>query len=112
MLAWDEIPATHMNPAPPVTRIFLASLRGSNLVLPVRTGACRHSCCLTYDRGLRIVEPLRPARAMISARDRIDEHGLDLGLTLHTMRAIGYWLGSFGARFGGHGSSCDCLRTH
>lgn len=30
---------THMKPAPPVTMMFFTSGRGSNLVVPVRTGA-------------------------------------------------------------------------
>lgn len=49
-------PSTYMKPAPPVTRMFFASGRGSNLVVPVRTGACFQSSSVTYDRGFRIVE--------------------------------------------------------
>jgi hypothetical protein len=31
---------SHMKPAPPVTRMFRASARGSKRVVPVSTGAC------------------------------------------------------------------------
>jgi len=48
-----------MKPAPPVTRIFLASSLGSNLVLPVNTGACLQRSFVRYDLGFRTVESLR-----------------------------------------------------
>lgn len=45
-ISWQRMAAsggsrggTNMNPAPPVTRMFLQSASGSNLVLPVSTGA-------------------------------------------------------------------------
>ena len=53
-------PITYMNPAPPVTKTFFASGSGSNLVLPMSTGACCHNSASTYDFGLSTVEPLRP----------------------------------------------------
>lgn len=34
-----RIVASHINPAPPVIMIFLTSGRGSNLVVPINTGA-------------------------------------------------------------------------
>lgn len=51
---------TYMNPAPPVTRMFLASRSGSNRVLPISTGACFQRSSVTRDLGLRIVEFRRP----------------------------------------------------
>jgi hypothetical protein len=38
---------TYMKPAPPVINMFFTSANGSNLVLPVSTGACRHISSFT-----------------------------------------------------------------
>jgi hypothetical protein len=54
---WRIVEAlTYMKPAPPVTRMFLASGSGSNWVLPLRTGACFQSSVVRYDLGFNIVE--------------------------------------------------------
>lgn len=57
---------TYMNPAPPVTRMFFASCRASNLVLPVKTGACFDNSSATYDRGFSMVEFRRAGSQLVS----------------------------------------------
>jgi hypothetical protein len=59
---------TYMKPAPPVINMFLAFANGSNLVLPVSTGACRHMSSFTYVLGFRIVDRRRPKHWSVLCR--------------------------------------------
>ena len=44
---FEETGTAYMKPAPPVTKIFFVSGKGSKLVVPTRIGACFHSSAVT-----------------------------------------------------------------
>ena len=68
MMLWNHWRGSYMKPAPPVTRMFFTSGRGSNRVLPIRTGACVHRSSVTYDLGFKMVEFLR---SMVAANSLV-----------------------------------------
>jgi hypothetical protein len=91
-----------MKPAPPVTSMFFASGNGSNLVLPVNTGALRHRSSVTYDLGLSIVDLRRPKRpSALCSRRVVEDAG---GPTLHTLRSIGRDVRRLRTLYGRHAS--------
>jgi hypothetical protein len=93
---------TYMNPAPPVTSMFFASGNDSNLVLPINTGAFRHSSSVKYDLGLSIVDLRRPKRPSALCSRRVVEGAG--GPTLYTLRSIGRDVRRLRALYGGHAS--------